>query len=288
VSDLRPNLKVVPGPSKVEAVTQALRARYGSDLPDIGDSWNGVLANLLAHRSVRAYRPDPVPERTVETLVAAAQSAPSSSNLQTWSVIVVEDEARKARLAEFAGSQKHIVEAPLFLVWLADLSRAERLAQRSGHPDDGLPFLETFLVAVIDAALAAQNAVVAAESLGLGSVYIGAIRNKPVAVAQELGLPANVVAAFGLCVGYPDATRPARVKPRLRQDVVIHHERYSDAGDETGIAAYDATLRGFQTSEGLPAIGWTEAVLKRLGSVRSLNGRDRLVEEVRALGFPLK
>ncbi|MFX6811608.1 nitroreductase family protein, partial [Acinetobacter baumannii] len=92
-------------------------------------------------------------------------------NLQTWSVVVVEDQARKARLAEFAGGQKHIVEAPLFLVWLADLSRAERLAARSRHPDEGLRVLETFLVAVIDAALAAQNAVVAAESLGLGSVY---------------------------------------------------------------------------------------------------------------------
>lgn len=288
MSDKKTNLKVVAGPSKSDAVTQALRARYGNDLPEIGESWNGVLANLLSHRSVRAYRPDPVPARTVETLVAAAQSAPSSSNLQTWSVIVVEDQARKARLAEFAGGQKHIVEAPLFLVWLADLSRAERLAKRFEHADEGLQFLETFLVAVIDAALAAQNAVVAAESLGLGSVYIGAIRNKPRAVAEELGLPPNVAAAFGLCIGYPDATRPAQVKPRLPQDVVIHHERYSDAGDEAGIAAYDATLRGFQDSEGLPAIGWVEAVLKRLGSVRSLNGRDRLTEELRALGFSLK
>ena len=69
---------------------------------------------------------------------------------------------------------------------------------------------------------------------------------------------------------------------------MIHHERYSDAGDETGIAAYDTTLRGFQESEGLPAIGWVEAGLKRLGSVRSLNGRDRLIEELRALGFSLK
>lgn len=287
MSDAETTLKLAAQPAGTDAVLQALTARYGNDLPEVGDAWNGVLANLLTHRSVRAYRPDPLPPRTVETLVAAAQSAPSSSNLQTWSVVVVEDQARKARLAEFAGGQKHIVEAPLFLVWLADLSRAERLAARSRHPDEGLRFLETFLVAVIDAALAAQNAVVAAESLGLGSVYIGAIRNKPRAVAEELGLPPNVAAAFGLCVGYPDAARPAQVKPRLRQQVVIHHERYSDAADEAGIAAYDETLRAFQRSEGVPAIGWSEAVLKRLGSARALNGRDRLVEELRALGFKL-
>jgi nitroreductase len=287
VSDLKASLKLAPQPAGSDAVTEALTARYGNDLPEVGEAWNSVLGSLLTHRSVRAYRPDPLPPRTVETLVAAAQSAPSSSNLQTWSVVVVEDPARKARLAEFAGGQKHIVEAPLFLVWLADLSRAERLASRSQHPDEGLRYLETFLVAVIDAALAAQNAVVAAESLGLGSVYIGAIRNKPRAVAEELGLPTNVVAAFGLCVGYPDEARPARVKPRLRQEVVIHHERYSDAADESGIAAYDETLRAFQRAEGIPAIGWTEAVLKRLGSARALNGRDRLVEELHVLGFKL-
>src|SRR3569833_3811073 len=132
---------------------------------------------LLAHRSIRSYRPDPVPGHTVETLVAAAQSAASSSNLQTWSVVAVEDPARKQRLSEFAGNQKHIREAPLFLVWLADLSRAERLAEREGRPDDGIHFLETLFVAVIDAALAAQNAVVALEAQGLGAVYIGALRN---------------------------------------------------------------------------------------------------------------
>nr|WP_245329477.1 nitroreductase family protein [Bradyrhizobium canariense] len=172
MSDTRnkPGVKIVSESTEGDVVTHALRARYGNDLPEIGEAWNGVLANLLAHRSVRAYRTDPVPPRTVETLVAAAQSALSSSNLQTWSVVVVENSARKARLAEFADGQKHIVEAPLLLVWLADLSRAERLAKRSGHPEEGLQFLETFLAALIDAALAAQNAVVAAESLGLGSV----------------------------------------------------------------------------------------------------------------------
>jgi nitroreductase len=277
----------VAGPAGGD-VGPALRLRYGKDLPEVGEAWNAVLANLLAHRSVRAYRRDPVPPRTVETLVAAAQSAASSSNLQTWSVVVVEDEGRRARLAEVAGGQKHILEAPLFLVWLADLSRVERLATRSAQPDEGLHFLETFIVAVVDAALAAQNAVAAAESLGLGSVYIGALRNKPRAVAEELGLPPHVMAVFGLCVGYPDSARPAQVKPRLRQDVVIHRERYSAADDVGGIAAYDSTLRDFQQSEGLPAIGWTPSVLNRLGSVSALNGRDRLVDELRALGFALK
>jgi nitroreductase len=274
--------------AEADGITAALRKRYGEHLPEIGSEWNDILAQLLAHRSTRSYMPDPVPPHIVETLVAAAQSAASSSNLQTWSVVVVEDQARKERLAEFAGNQKHVREAPLFLVWLADLSRAERLARREARPDEGIQFLETLLIAVIDAALAAQNAVVAAESLGLGSVYIGALRNKPQAVAEELGLPPNVFAVFGLCVGYPDITAEEDVKPRLRQSVVVHRERYAPTDEVAGIAAYDETLRQFQHSQSLPAVGWREAVLRRLGSVKALNGRDKLIDALRALGFGLK
>ena len=267
--------------------TESLHLRYGPDVPDTAGIWNFVLSGLLAHRSVRAYRPDRIPEGTLEAIIAAAQSAASSSNLQTWSVVVVEDEARKARLAELAGGQKHIRQAPLFLVWLADLARAERLARLAGRPDEGLPFLETFLVAAIDATLAAQNAVVALESLGLGAVYIGAIRNRPDAVAAELGLPPHVAPLFGLCIGYADPDTPAAVKPRLPQSVVVHRERYSLETQDEGIAAYDRILREFQVSQRLPAAGWVEAVLSRLGSIQRLNGRDELKAKLRALGFAL-
>jgi len=274
--------------SEADEITAALRKRYGEHIPEIGSPGNDILAHLFAHRSIRSYKPDPLPPRTVETLIAAAQSAASSSNLQTWSVVVVEDQGRKERLSQFAGNQKHIREAPLFLVWLADLSRAERLAKLEGRPDEGIHFLETLVVAVIDAALAAQNAVVALESLGLGSVYIGAIRNRPQAVAEELGLPPNVLAVFGLCVGYADLAAREDVKPRLRQSVVVHRERYAPTDDVAGIAAYDETLRDFQQSQGVPAIGWREAVLNRLGSAKALNGRDKLVDALHALGFGLK
>jgi nitroreductase len=269
-------------------LAEVLRRRYCHHVPDLGAHGNDILAHLLAHRSTRRYRSDPVPPNTVEALVAAAQSAASSSNLQTWSVVAVEDGARRQRLSEFAGDQRHIRDAPLFLVWLADLSRAERLAKHEGRPDEGIHFLEMLLVAVVDAALAAQNAVVALESLGLGSVYIGALRNRPQAVAEELGLPPNVLAVFGLCVGYPDLVAGEDVKPRLRQSVVVHRERYAPANEVSGIVAYDETLRQFQDNQGIPTIGWREAVLNRLGSARALNGRDKLVEALHARGFGLK
>ena len=170
---------------------------------------NPLIESLLGHRTVRAFLPDPVPEDTLALMVAAAQSAATSSNLQTWSVVAVKDPARKARLASLVGGQAHVRDCPLLLVWLADLSRLDRVGNLTGVPAKANDYLEMFLVALVDAALAAQNAVVAAESLGLGTVYIGAMRNRPEDVAQELALPQHAFAAFGLCVGRPDPARPA-------------------------------------------------------------------------------
>src|SRR5262245_37654968 len=107
----------------------ALTARYGADAIPAAGPWNGTIDLLLAHRSVRGFTADPLPTGTLETLVAAAQSAATSSNLQTWSVVAVTNPATKAALAEVANNQKHMEECPLLLVFLADLSRLDRLGQ---------------------------------------------------------------------------------------------------------------------------------------------------------------
>lgn len=119
----------------------ALAARYGAAVPQAGP-WNDTIALMHRHRSVRGYRPDPPPPGTLETLVAAAQSAATSSNLQTWSVVAIADPGRKARLARIAGGQKHIEQCPLFLAWIADLSRLERVGQAAGRTLEGLPCLD--------------------------------------------------------------------------------------------------------------------------------------------------
>jgi nitroreductase len=264
----------------------AFAARYRTPAPQM--AWSPVIESLLGHRSVRAYLDRPLAPGTLEALVAAAQSAATSSNLQAWSVVAVEDPARKQRLAELAGNQAHVAQAPLFLAWIADLSRADRLGQAAGQTMEGLPYLEAVLVAVIDAALAAQNAVAAAESLGLGTVYIGGLRNHPEAVAETLGLPPRAFAVFGLCVGHPDPARPAAVKPRLPQSVVLHRERYG-APDEAGdIAAYDRALLAFQAEQRMGAQGWSRLILSRLGLLKNMNGRERLKEALASLGLTVQ
>jgi nitroreductase len=271
-----------------ESARKSLNTRYGSYPPATLPEWNATLETLLSHRSVRTYDDRALPAGTLETLIAAAQSAPSSSNLQTWSVIAVEDPARKARLSVLAGNQHHVRAAPLLLVWLADLARLEAVAARADVQPEGLHYLETLLVGVIDAALAAQNAVVALESLGLGSVYIGAIRNAPEQVAEELALPPHVLPVFGLCVGHADSNDASQVKPRLPQSVVLHREQYEAAAQFDGISRYDALLAEFQVQQGQSAIPWTQRSIERWRTRESLHGRDRLREALQTLGFELR
>ncbi|WP_243073616.1 nitroreductase family protein [Microbacterium sp. SS28] len=251
-------------------------ARYGAgaEAPAILDDERGVIPLLLAHRSVRAFAATPLDEDVVPTLVAAAQSASTSSNLQTWSVVTVSDAGHKDRIATLAGDQDFIREAPLFLVFVADWARGRSIAADAGAGSEGIDFLDSTLVAVIDAAIAAQNAVVAAEALGLGAVYVGAVRNSPGELSDVLGLPRGSFPAVGVAIGHPRADVRTAVKPRLPQSVVRHSETYR-AAESAEIAAYDDTLREYNTSQGRPR-AWTDAVVERVRSADALHGRDLL------------
>jgi hypothetical protein len=206
--------------------------------------------------------------------------------LQTWSVIAVTDPDKKVALARVASNQKHIEQCPLFLVWLADLSRNQRLAEQEGVVLETLPYQETFLVAAIDAALAAQNAVVAAEALGLSTVYIGALRNNPRDVADLLGLPSGAFGVFGMCVGFENGA--AEVKPRLPQAAVLHYESYDATHEPALRAAHDAHMAAFSARNGMAADTWTARVIGRMSKIAAMSGRDKLVATLNAMGFPLR
>lgn len=276
-------------PGVEPALTQdaLIDARYRGGAIAAGP-WNEVLATILAHRSVRAYLPDPLPVGTLERLVAAAQSASTSSNLQTWSVVAVEDPVLKARLAALGSGQKHIVQCPLYLVWCVDLARLRIAAAERQIVLEGLDYLEPFIVGVVDAALAAQSAAIALESLGLGYVLIGAMRNHPEEVAAELGLPPHVMALFGMCIGYPDPAVPTGIKPRLPQMAVLHREQYSAAAQPTAFAEYDRRIRAFQREQRMTETDWTQQAANRVRTVEALHGRDRIRRALELLGFELR
>ncbi|MGF0315703.1 hypothetical protein [Nocardia fluminea] len=121
----------------------------------------------------------------------------------------------------------------------------------------------------------------------MGTVYIGALRNDPEAVAAELNLPDHVFAVFGLVVGHPDPAEGTKVKPRLPQTAVLHHETYDLSAQREPVAEYEQRIGEIYTDQGLP-FSWTERTLARLASAASLNRRHRLRESLAARGFQLR
>lgn len=262
------------------------------ELLGLGEPVNEMLRLIAAHASCRFFKPDPLPPGTLEQLAAAAQSASTSSNLQAYSIIAVEEPARKQRLMELCGNQKMIVDCPLFLVFCPDIHRLQYLCERQGYRF-GATFTEMFLLASVDAALALQNAALAAESLGLGICMCGSIRNQPDEVIKLLGLPPGVYALSGLCVGYPAVER-LEVKARLPVRAILHRETYSDAHMEEAIAEYDRTMAESRTYDGRRVsiagestdrdpgfYGWAEHTARRLTRPETIAASASLRENLR-------
>ena len=174
------------------------------------------------------------------------------------------------------------------MIWLADLNRLDGIAADRQSQVEGTEYTEAFILGIVDATLAAQTAMIAAESIGLGAVYIGAMRNLPEQVAAELNLPPNVFAVFGMSVGYPDPAKATGIKPRLPQAVVLHREQYDQALKRDAIEAYNTVARDYMREQGMKEQDWTSQAIDRLKNTAALHGRDRMREALANLGFGLR
>lgn len=197
---------------------------------------------LLAHRSIRHFTGEPITRVQRDAIIASAQAASSSSFLQCSSIVRVTDPALREKFVTLTGGQQHVAQAAEFWVFCADFNRHLQIC-----PDAQLGLAEQLLLGVVDTALMGQNAMTAAESLGLGGVYIGGIRNSIVEVTELLALPKHVLPLFGLCLGWP-ADNPD-VKPRLPAAMVVHENRYQPV-DDALLAAYDDELAEYYLTRG--------------------------------------
>ncbi|SNY72357.1 oxygen-insensitive NADPH nitroreductase [Enterobacter sp. CC120223-11] len=197
---------------------------------------------LLSHRSIRHFTDKPMTQAQREAIIASAQAAASSSFLQCSSIVRVTDPQLRQQLVEMTGGQQHVAQAAEFWVFCADFNRHLQIC-----PEAQLGRAEQLLLGTVDTALMAQNAMIAAESLGLGGVYIGGIRNSIEAVTELLKLPQHVLPLFGLCLGWP-ADDPG-VKPRLPASIVVHENQYHPV-DEAELAHYDEEMANYYLSRG--------------------------------------
>ncbi|MDC0544111.1 nitroreductase family protein [Alphaproteobacteria bacterium] len=212
--------------------------RYGkySDLDLSQVDISPLLKSILSRASVRKFSKKPVTKETLTLLLASAQSAPSKSNLQQYSILVIQDTSIKTEISNLIGNTKWALTAPVFLLFLADIRRNIKISNDRGykHKNNNV---DTFMNGVIDAALSMQSMIISSEAMGLGVCPISMIRNIIQEVKLICNLPKGVFPIAGLAVGWPDQKAP--VSLRLPQDIVTHFDTYKEDNLNQKINEYD-------------------------------------------------
>jgi FMN reductase [NAD(P)H] len=214
-----------------------LTARFGFDV-DLGgevpdEPW---LRQVLMRRTQRRYADRPVPDSIVRLLLAAAFSTSAKSDFQQASVVWLQDRERRDRLAALFPDMPWIGNSPVFLVFVGDAGRLDRLAAHHDIATDN-GTLEGFFNAAVDAALALQTCILSAETLDLGTCPISVLRNRAAEVAAILELPDKVFPVAGLCLGYP--AQAGFVSMRLPLEATVHVDRFDEALLPATVDAYD-------------------------------------------------
>lgn len=206
---------------------------------------NPTLQTLSQHRSYRQFDPAAtMPAHELQAILDATRQAASWMNGQHYSIIRITDPALRRRIVERQPNNPQIGSCAEYWIFVADARRAMLCSQAAGGSFAAAGTPDTLITLVTDTALAAQNAVIAAESLGYGTCFTGGIRLIAAELCQWLALPAHTYPLFGLCIGKPAVAMP--LKPRLPQHAVVAENRYP--GDETlnaALADYEATMTAF-------------------------------------------
>ena len=271
--------------------------RYGAMVPNPQAQPNEVVTTLLKRVSHRKFNGKPLEPGVLELLVAAAQSAPTSGMLQTWSVIALSTPDEKAKLFNGPGhmnviggvdSQNTIAinTSAVVLIWLADLSRLELILNTVDTTESikaQVTKAEYHLKAIIDATIAAQTFFMAAESMGISGTYCGAIRQLPISViAAEFNLPKYTFPIFGTIHGYTDPAISDFVRPRIPANLILHHGSYTKMQDVTELEEYNVAHK----RNGSPrASNFEDRVIERLAPSLS---KEAICDALRHMGFDFK
>lgn len=247
-----------------------------------------VINSIANHRSVRKFTNEKISEEDLSRILLATQSASSSSHGQAYSIINVTSPEKRELLVDLTGNQSHVAVCSNFFVFCADLYRIDSLGKRAGvDMQISMESTEMFLVATVDAALAAQTMAIAAESLGYGVVYTGGIRNNIEKVSEMLNLPKLTYPVFGLCVGVPIEDEVPGIKPRLPVEAILFNdeypcfenvEKYLDEYDQTMKEHYESRITGKRQNT-----TWSDVMVEKRKKPRRLDVKEYLEKQ----GFPL-
>ena len=222
---------------KNNTIADLIEKRFGLNT-DAGRDMQGFdeLTNILNHRSHRRYKDEPISDKLLEVLLAAAFSAPAKSDLQQSSVVVIRDKEKQEAIADMIPEMPWLRTCPVLMIFLGDSRRIRRICEMRNKTFAN-DHLDAFLNAALDAGLVLMNFIRAAEAVGLGCCPISVIRNHIEEVAQLLELPDFVFPVAGMTAGYP--SDDGYLSLRLPPAVNVHINTYNDAQLEQEIDSYD-------------------------------------------------
>ena len=246
-------------PDSAQSIQTALFDRFGERL-EVDPAWSGLeeLGHIAGHRVHRRYLARDVSPGLLRLLCACALSAPSKSDLQQADILIVREQSRRQAIADLLPEMPWVMQAPVFLVFLANGRRLPLLSQMRGKPFPN-DHLDLFFNATVDAALVLATFLRAAEAAGLGCCPISVIRDHAATVSDMLALPDKVIPIAGMCVGWP--AEQGSITPRLSLETTLHEERFSDGDFAAGIDAYDrrrAALRPYRNQRDTERFGRAE------------------------------
>ena len=227
---------------------------------------------MKSHTSVRRFKEEAIPQEDLNTILSAGQMASSWKNFQSYSVILVRSQEKKDALFDLV-PQEAIRQSAVFLLFVGDLNRAEKGARL--HTDTFQPQgVEGLLITSVDAALAGQNTLLAAESLGYGGVIIGLVRYKSVEIAELFNLPGYTYPVFGIALGVPNQKHD--VKPRLPLENVVFEEEYQEQTAEV-IEAYDRVQTEYAGARATTT--WSQRLAEQFGQPEPSSTRENLEQK---------
>lgn len=254
-----------------QGIAELLKERFPNPHPESLHNATRQLAEMIGRGSVRRFRPDKVGRDLVHLLLAAALSAPSKSDYQQATLILIESSELRGKLNQIIVGNPWLSDVPHLIVFCADTHRL-RAISLTGSGASANNDLEALFNATVDAALVMQAFITAAESVGLGCCPLSAIRNHLEEIAPLLALPPGVLPVAGLAFGFP--AERTRVSMRLPQRLTVQVDRYSDSpiGDE--IDDYDIRRQATFASTGdPPAAKWSASKIAQLNASDSRSFR---------------
>ncbi|MBP2622821.1 nitroreductase family protein [Streptococcus oricebi] len=233
---------------------------------------NPTISLMKNHRSVRRFTDQAISEEELRTIIDAGRAASSWKNFQSYSIILIRSQAKKEAIYQLV-PQEAILQADTFLLFVGDLNRAQKGVAL--HTEDFYPAgPENLLISSVDASLAAQNTLLAAESLGYGGVIIGLVRYAAKEIGQLVNLPAYTYPIFGMALGKP--AQENAVKPRLPYDSIVFSEEYQEQEAEI-IEDYDQVQAAY-AGQRAPS-SWSERLAQQFGEPANQASQNYLKDQ---------